>query len=431
MNSSNTDHCGADQSRPNHRSRPAAALVSSVVPDEPEFRTEGFARAGNNAVLHSLREMTAAGLEFTGVFSLQPMPAFPRGKRLWMPGRRVELFPGCYAQLLPHLNLPLWKQIHLGLSAFFALLRWAWRNRGRPRVILQYNLTRPPAVFIYLAAKLTGSRYAAMLYDIGTPPVKIDHMFWYRVDDFFARRLVRRLDGRIVITRAIIDDYAPGAHGLHVDGAVDEAIIPDWPPPPPRDHFTLCLAGSLWELNGVRLLLDAFKLLDDPTLRLEIAGHGALVDLVREAAAADPRIRYHGLLTHEQVLELYRQSDVLLNIRLTQGVGKSYLFASKFLEYLAMGRTVITTAMAHAAEEYGQFAFVLRDETPEALAELIRQIRRTPLDERLARAEAGRRYMKLNKTWRRQGERMAAYLSAVALGRADEAARWAAEAPQL
>lgn len=430
MTSSNTAHGGTDQSQPHDCPRPAAALVSAVVPDEPEFRTEGFARAGNNAVLHSLREMTAAGLEFTGVFSLQPMPAFPRGKRLWMPGRGVELFPGCSAQLLPHLNLPLWKQIHLGLSAFFALLRWAWRNRGRPRVILQYNLTRPPAVFIYLAARLTGSKYAAMLYDIGTPPVEIDYMFWYRVDDFFARRLVHRLDGRIVITRAILDDYSPGAHGLHVDGAVDEAIIPDWPPPPPRDQFVLCLAGSLWELNGVRLLLDALKLLDDPTLRLEIAGHGALTDLVRQAAARDARICYHGLLTHEKVLELYRQSDVLLNIRLTQGVGKSYLFASKFLEYLAMGRTVITTAMAHAAEEYGRFAYVLREETPEALAALIRQIRCAPVAERHARAEAGRRYMKLNKTWRRQGERMAAYLSAVAEGRPEAAARLVAEGPQ-
>lgn len=410
--------------------RPAAALVSAVVPDEPEFRTEGFARAGNNAVLHSLRAMTAAGLDFTGVFSIQPMPAFPRGRRLWMSKRLVELFPGCVAQLLPHLNLPLWKQIHLGLSAFFALLRWAWRNRGRPRVILQYNLTRPPAVFIYLAARLTGSKYAAMLYDIGTPPVKIDHMFWYRVDDFCARRLVRRLDGRIVITRAILDDYAPGAHGLHVDGAVDEAVIPDWPLPPPRDEFVLCLAGSLWELNGVRLLLDAFARLDDPTLRLEIAGRGELSDLVCQAAAADPRIRYHGLLTHDQVLELYRQSDVLLNIRLTQGVGKSYLFASKLLEYLAMGRNVITTAMAHAAEEYGPFAYILRDETPEALAALIQQIRQTPFAERQARAEAGRHYMKLNKTWRRQGERMAAYLSAVAVGQPEAAARLAAAGPQ-
>lgn len=412
------------------QTRPAAALVSGVVPDVPEFRTEGFARAGNNAVLHSLREMIAAGLEFTGVFSIQPMPAFPRGKRLWMPRRTVELFPGCAAQLLPHLNLPLWKQIHLGFSAFFALLRWAWRNRGRPRVILQYNLTRPPALFIFLAARLTGSKYAAMLYDIGTPPVKIDHMFWYRVDDFCARRLVRRLDGRIVITRAILDDYAPGAHGLHVDGAVDEAVIPDWPLPAPRDEFVLCLAGSLWELNGVRLLLDAFGRLDDPALRLEIAGHGVLADLVREATQRDNRIRYHGLLAHDQVLELYRRSDVLLNIRLTQGVGKSYLFASKLLEYLAMGRTVITTAMAHAAEEYGPFAYVLRDETPEALADLIRQIRQTPFTERQARAEAGRRYMKLNKTWRRQGERMTAYLSAVARGCSAAAAQLAAEGPQ-
>ena len=396
--------------------RPAAALVSAVVPDVPEFRTEGFAQAGNNAVLHSLREMIAAGLEFTGVFSYQPMPAFPRGKRLWMPRRTVELFPGCFTQLLPHLNLPLWKQIHLGLSAFFALLRWAWRNRGRPRVILQYNLTRPPAVFIYLAARLTGSKYAAMLYDIGTPPVKIDHMFWYRVDDFFARRLVRRLDGRIVITRAILDDYAPGAHGLHVDGGVDEAVIPDWPLPAPRDEFVLCMAGSLVKFKGQELMLEAFQLLDDPSLRLNITGRGPLADLVREAARRDGRIRYHGLIAYDGLLEVYRKSDVLVNLELTQNVGKSYLFASKLLEYLAMGRTVITTAMAHAAEEYGPFAYVLRDETPEALADLIQQVRQTPFAERQARAEAGRRYMKLNKTWRRQGERMAAYLSAVARG---------------
>jgi glycosyltransferase involved in cell wall biosynthesis len=226
-----------------------------------------------------------------------------------------------------------------------------------------------------------------------------------------------RLDGRVVITERIAEDFAPAKHFLHVDGALGAEVLGRLPPLEDGEEvpkeFTLFFAGRLWEANGVRVILRAFSLLGDPGLRLFIAGQGPLKDLVVEAAARDPRIRYLGFLGMDEVMKLYGEVDVLLNIRLTSRVQTPYLFPSKLLEYYATGKIVITTPVAHAEREYGHFGFVLREETPEALARLIESVRAQPPRKRLEMGRAARRYMLAEKTWARQGERIARYLEGI------------------
>ena len=390
------------------------AFVGGVVPDEDQYFTTGFSRAGNTAQLNLLKSLTRAGVSFSAIYSFLPIPSYPASKRLFVRGDRVALFTGTHAVLLSFLNVLPFKQIHLGISVFFSLLIWSWRERRRPRLILLYNLTRPPALFAFLAARLTGTKIAAVLFDIGIPPLDIGHMFWYRVDDALAKLIVPRLDGRVVITERISQDYAPNSHYLHVDGAVPVENIPDWPARSsavPQTEFVLAYGGSLWEINGIRLLLEAFSLLKEPIYRLEIAGDGILRNEVVDASKRDKRIIYHGTLSHDQVVERYRRADVLLNIRLTSQMATPYLFPSKLIEYFSMGRTIITTGIAHVEKEYGEYGFVLREETPKGLARLIETVQTLDADMRIKMAIQGREYVRAYKTWEYQGQRIADYLT--------------------
>ena len=138
-------------------------------------------------------------------------------------------------------------------------------------------------------------------------------------------------------------------------------------------------------------------------------------DAVRAAAARDRRVVYPGYLAFEQVLELYRTADLLLNLRVTKALDTRYFFPSKLMEYVASGVPVLSTCTGHVEEEYGEVVYLLREETPEALGAAITAIRRQPPDEREALGRRARQFMLEHKTWHRQGEKLIAYIHEVVL----------------
>jgi glycosyltransferase involved in cell wall biosynthesis len=147
-----------------------------------------------------------------------------------------------------------------------------------------------------------------------------------------------------------------------------------------------------------------------------IAGSGSLEGFAREQAARDPRIRFLGFLPFEDVLELYWSADLLLNARITRAIDTRYFFPSKLMELLASGTPVLSTCTGHVESEYGHVLYLLRDETPEALAARIEEIRRIAPGERFELGRRAREFMLTEKTWRRQGARLADYMRREVLG---------------
>ena len=97
--------------------------------------------------------------------------------------------------------------------------------------------------------------------------------------------------------------------------------------------------------------------------------------MVRDAAASDSRIEFLGFLRFEEVLAYYNSSHLLVSMRPTKGVeAKNYVFPSKMMEYLSTGVPVIATCTGHTEAEFSEMTYLLRDETPEGLAALIRHV---------------------------------------------------------
>ncbi|MFC7052624.1 glycosyltransferase family 4 protein [Hansschlegelia quercus] len=75
----------------------------------------------------------------------------------------------------------------------------------------------------------------------------------------------------------------------------------------------LLMPARLTVEKGVRVVLDAMRLIGaDTPVELHVAGRGALEPEVQAAAAADPRIRYHGYVSGDQKATLFSQADVFL-----------------------------------------------------------------------------------------------------------------------
>lgn len=390
----------------------AVALVGTLVRDELRFHGPAFNRAGQMFQDELAAGLVAAGLDLT-VYSVEPVPAWPRSRRLFVRSGSVQSRSGLLVHLLPFVNAQPAKAVTAGLSLIPSLLVWAWRHRHRPRVILCINLTMPPGIFPLFVARVTRSKAVASVLDVWKPGGLVPDTWQWRLDFRLQRRLIPRFDGLMVVSEAIAEDFAPGRKVCRVEGGVAPDRFTRAPrtraPRPDGQPFRVVLAGTLERFNGVEVTLEAFARLPGG-YELVVAGKGSLEGIIREHAARDRRIVMRGFLAFEDVLDLYWTADLVLNMRLTDAVDTRYFFPSKLMELLASGTPVLSTCTGPVATEYGQVAYLLQEETPGALAERIQAIAAIPFDERRAFGERARTFMLAEKTWRRQAGRLADYL---------------------
>src|SRR5438128_8818681 len=104
-----------------HASGIALAFVGTVVPDGAEYRSVAFNPAGNTFQGQLIRGLAQAGFPDIEVFSVRPVPSYPKTARLFFPPGRDWLDDGIAVHLLPFLNLTPLNQVLLGLSVVFGL----------------------------------------------------------------------------------------------------------------------------------------------------------------------------------------------------------------------------------------------------------------------------------------------------------------------
>lgn len=76
--------------------------------------------------------------------------------------------------------------------------------------------------------------------------------------------------------------------------------------------ITFVFMGTLSEYKGILLLLEEFSKINNPDIKLLIAGRGPLIDRVKEFSNNDNRIIYRGFLSESQINLMLEESDVLI-----------------------------------------------------------------------------------------------------------------------
>lgn len=379
----------------------AILFISSLVPEEKEFYTPAFSRSGQN-VLKGIADKMVANDENLDLVTCLPVQSFPKGP-LIIKRRKLKYENGRNIICLPTLNLLFIKNIIWGISAFFYILKWAKIHQAEDRNILVYNIYLPIISTLYKAARRTNSKIYAILYDLGVPPkhLKLGMLktLGYRYYERLAYKYIPLIDGRIVINEKIINEYAPGKDYILVDGGVNNDLINRlFPLYPSRSNtVTYVLAGMLWEQNGTRLILEALKLCPELDIKVIFAGKGNDVKVIDEAASVDKRVSYVGMLTPDELFEVYKTADVLLNLRIEED--NDMHFPSKLLEYMSLGKCVLSTPIAHAERDYGEYLDFLQDLTPQGLADKMREISlRSKLD-LFDRGQKMREFILRTRTW--------------------------------
>lgn len=401
------------------------AYVSLVVPDTSEFDNPGLHRNGNTFMRNVLIGLKSDSSSEVQSFSAEPMPSFPRGRRLLVRGRQLWLADGITTKTVTFLNITPLKQLHIGLAIAWHLVRWGIRSRRiQHRAVLSYNISVPPLAFTLAAAFLTSAKPLVYITDILVPGETAPGNILYRIDAWLGRQLLTYVKGIIVISDAIARDYLPGRSYMRLDGGVSPEAIEETgrllaARSHKSEHFTIVVTGSLNLFNGIREVLTAFAQLEGWWYRLIVAGRGPLAVDVEAAKKNDPRIEFRGFLDYGDLLALHAEADALVSMRLTQTLQTSYGFPSKTFEYLLSGVPVITTATGHMREEYGPYCFILDEESPEELATVLRRVEACGREERDRMGRAARRFMIENKSWDVLHKRIAEYVHSTAVASID------------
>lgn len=370
---------------------------------------------------HKLTWAVIHGIESTGrvvdVISTVATADYPQSKWLWSGYRKWDRDNGSDNRLIPFINVFGLKQLTRFLGCLVFLIRWSLAHRGRKRNVLLYGLISAHLWAVLCARLLFAMNGTVLITDL--PGLGIPREPWWRrvlrpIDRSLINRAVQVLDGFIVLTRQIAEDYLPNAPAIVMEGILSvesEALAnANQQPGGQPEEFVVLYAGVLQRSYGITMLLEAFAKLPKTGFSLLLLGRGDMEAEIRRRAEQDPRICFLGFVSPAEVFRRCLQATVLVNPRPSGECFTPYSFPSKILEYMAAGRPVITTRLPGIPAEYDPYVVWLDRETPEGLASLLLQLREQPAARLHDLGRRGREFVLQEKNYRRQGKRIVEFI---------------------
>ena len=113
-----------------------------------------------------------------------------------------------------------------------------------------------------------------------------------------------------------------------------------------KEKIRIMYSGALKDVTGVDLLLDAIKLIKNKNVEFIFSGKGMLENEIINASKEDRRIIFKGSMPYDEYLKTMANSHILINPRNMNMPENENNFPSKFMEYLASGRVLVSTKFA-------------------------------------------------------------------------------------
>ena len=150
----------------------------------------------------------------------------------------------------------------------------------------------------------------------------------------------QKFSGCVALTDGLKDLFNPDGKPSYVfEGLVEDRKFPKTNE---KKNPYFFFGGALMEKYGVYQLIEAFKILKPKDIDLYICGHHGDKEKIKEAIKGNQRIKSLGLLNVNKVMELEQKSLACINPRpFTEDLDR-FSIPSKTLEYMAMGRPVIS-----------------------------------------------------------------------------------------
>lgn len=275
----------------------------------------------------------------------------------------------CY-RYIPAIRNPALKAACVGLGTFF---KTAFLAKKDSAVIVDC-LNRTAALAGMLAAGLRKCPCIGIVTDL--PDMLGGGSFSKGLANF----VIQHCTGYVLLTEAM-NDYInkEGKPYVILEGHSDVAMREKIPSLDRKHSPRVCLyAGGVSKQYGLQNLVEGFRKATLENAQLHIYGPGDYVEELKAIAQEDPRVYYGGMLLSTEVVEKEMEATLLVNPRPTGESFVKYSFPSKTMEYMSTGTPVLTTVLPGMPKEYHAYVYLLEDETPDGIADKLRQVLAQP-----------------------------------------------------
>lgn len=352
-----------------------------------------------SALLQGLRD-NGAQLD---VRSFPVIPAFPKSKHLGWGNRTEELESGYKARWIGAVNISGIKQLSQRISSHRTLKKWLKENAHQDKAVLIYSAYQPVSKSIVTLCKKYGTKCYAIIPDLPRDMYSVAKINPVKkfLSGFYVRSAVKiqgRFDGYIYLTEHMKEVIGPEAPYIVVEGIANSAEGRELTLQDKAAPKAIMYAGALSEKYGLGNLIEAFMAADLQDTQLWLFGSGDFQGEIEKYAQADPRIRFFGRVSREEILEYEKKATVLVNVRSDSDAFTRYSFPSKVIEYMLSGTPLLMTRLPGIPEEYYGHAFTAADNSVETLKAELEQICAMPTQELLAVGAKAQRFVAEQKS---------------------------------
>jgi glycosyltransferase involved in cell wall biosynthesis len=314
---------------------------------------------------------------------------------------KLRFYPGFWETELSHPEIPVYYVSSLpirrinGFWAGWQALRFL-KKRHRVRsfnLVLIFNLKRP---------QISCANYATK--ELGLPVI-----FQYEDDvfvDVFGKKksglpsryhrsayvkTINSVSGCIAVSPHLLSQVPPGLPVMLLRGAIGDDLWKASEEMKAKKRNCVVFAGTHVEPNGVKELINGWKIAAIPDWELHVTGFGVMTEELRKLAAKDASIMFHGMISREEVVRLLCSARICINPHVVSRIPGN-VFAFKIVEYLAAGAHVITTPMGSLEQELEAGITYMGDNSPPTIAATLQQVIKERRYERTAAEAAARHY---------------------------------------
>lgn len=313
------------------------------------------------------------------VASLVALPVTVRShpnKKWW--GRKDEFIDGVHYIYIPFYNQPYIKFICFKIYAFFFSLNWAMHHKKNGVMICDVLTVHSSASAI--ACRILGVKTVGIVTDIPGMLSEKKRNIFQQLYNKYNINIIRRMSGFIPLTDAMCDIINPNRKKPYVviEGLVDSTMEAQDPIIPKDGKRHITYTGTLDARYGVRTLIEAFMMLTQKDILLDIYGKGPMEKEIPRYVKEDSRIRFHGMVPIEEAVKAQRSSFLLVNPRPTKEEFTKYSFPSKNMEYMVTGVPLLTAVLPGMPKEYYPYVFLFEDESSVGITQKLHEILTMP-----------------------------------------------------
>ncbi|HEY5589186.1 MAG TPA: glycosyltransferase [Candidatus Paceibacterota bacterium] len=290
---------------------------------------------------------------------------------IYWKNRKEEISKNLYFEHLGVVNLPVLKQLFLGLLFFIKTISWLFTYRKEPEKFIIMDaayITMIP--FVLLASSIIKCKKLAIFCDIyeymgDVKDARVKSKYLHIIVRYFVSLSYKMIDAFILLTEQMNDIVnRSNKPFIIMEGLVDiemeniDNLIKN-----KHSKNVIIYAGALRMQYGLKNLIDGFMDYADDNAMLWIFGTGDYSQEIKLATKKDSRIVFYGLVDNSIVVKKEIEATLLVNPRPANQEFTKFSFPSKNMEYMVSGTPVLSTKMPGIPEEYFEHMYIINGDT--------------------------------------------------------------------